>query len=221
MKNCICYLSILINLVACIGHQESKIPKEAQLKAIDPATRLSQIAEPTIDIDTIFETEFVEKKKEQTAYLELALIKVEALKKAYDEGIQKTENYVESIPFTTFLGDSIESGVLEVTQFGDQYTRIYADYFNGEPIGGKLFFVQNDTLIAIEVIQLKEKTTEKGTSIQDENTHILYYRDEILLSMVDLSTKKQVVVDSFEWQDENLLDWQLVKKYVKVFQYNE
>lgn len=220
MKNCICCLSLLIlsNLIACSGIGDLEHTEEAALEPIDTSIQLLRhMVEQTATMDSILAIAAAKKEKEQAMYLELALEKVEALKAAYDKSFEETENYVESIPFTTFLGKPAESGALEIIEFGDQYTRIYADYFDGEPIGGKLFFIQNSALIAIEVIQLKEKITENGAFIQDESTHILYYHNEALLSMIDLSTNEAVELGSIAWLDENLADWELVKAQVEIF----
>jgi hypothetical protein len=216
MKNCICCLSLLVlsSLVACSGSEESNFPKQNQLETIDPTTRFGQAKEvvATTKIDSTLLIEATEKEK--ATQLKLALEHTKALKEAYDKDREIAENYVEFIPFTTFLGNPAESGALEIIKLEDQYTRIYADYFDGEPIGGKLFFIQNEALIAIEVIQLREKITENGAFIQDESTHILYYHEEVLLSMVDLSTNEAIEESTIGWLDENLADWELVKAHI-------
>jgi hypothetical protein len=217
MKNCICCLSILIlaNLVACSDAKEREQTKEEGLEPLNTSVRLIHKVETnSINMDSILDVEVAEKEKIQAAQLETALETIVALKKSYDESTEEEENYVEAIPFTTFLGNPVESGALEIIQFGDHYTRIYADYFDGSPIGGKLFFVHNNALVAIEIIQLKEKVTENGAFIQDESTHILYYHDEALLSTIDLSTNKAVEPSSITWLDENLVDWTLVKAHI-------
>jgi len=214
MKNCICCLSILLlgSLVACSGPEELE-SKPAQLK-IAPATRLVHVEEDTMDthMDSILSVEAAEQEKK--AHLELAIERTQVLKKAYDEETEEIESYVEFIPFTTFLGTPVESGTLEIIQFGAKYTRIYADYFDGEPIGGKLFFIQNDALVAVEIIQLREQITEKGASIKEESTHMLYYHNNVLLSTIDLSTNEAVEAGSISWLDENLVDWKLVEAHI-------
>lgn len=216
MKSCICCLSLLIltSLVACSGSEEPSSFKEGTLRTIESKTQLGQVEEAVVStsIDSALVAEAAEKEK--AAQLELALERTKALKEAYDKDEEVAENYVESIPFTTFLGKPVELGALEIIKLEDEYTRVYADYFDGEPIGGKLFFIQNGALIAIEVIQLREKITENGASIQDESTHVLYYHEEDLLSMLNLSTNEEVEVSSVEWLDENLADWELVKAHI-------
>jgi len=216
MKNCICCLSILIlsSLVACTGAEKSEPSKQAQLTAIDPAIRLGQVTEvvTSTDNDSTLALEAIEKEK--AAHLALAIESTKALKKAYNEQESGTENYVESIPFATFLGVPVELGALEIIQLEDQYMRVYADYFDGEPIGGKLFFIQNNALVAVEVIQIKEKITENGASIQETSTHILYYHEDVLLSIVDLSAKEELEASSVAWLEENLADWELVKTHI-------
>jgi hypothetical protein len=216
MKSCICCLSLLIltSLVACSSSEEPSSFKEGPLRTIEPISQFGQeeeaVASTTIDSALVAEAA----EKEKTVQLELALERTKALKEAYDKDEEVAENYVESVPFTTFLGKPVELGALEIIKLEDEYTRVYADYFDGEPIGGKLFFIQNEALVAIEVIQLREKITENGASIQDESTHILYYHEEVLLSMIDLSTNKVVEGSSIEWLDENLADWELVKAHI-------
>ena len=218
MKNCICCCCILIlsSLVACTGSGKSESSKQTQLRTINSITPLGQIGKvaSSTSKDSALAVEVTEKEK--VVYLELALETMTALKKAYDENIEETENYVESVPFTTFMGNPVELGALEIVQFGDHYTRVYADYFDGEPIGGKLFFIQDNVLVAIEVIQLREQITENGASIQDESTYILYYHDEVLLFMIDLSTNEAVEVSNIGWLDENLADWELVKMHINI-----
>jgi hypothetical protein len=216
MKSCICCLSLLIltSLVACSGSEAPDSFKEAPLRTIESNTKLAQVEEVVVrtSIDSALVAEAAEKEK--TVQLELALEHTKALKKAYKKNGEAAENYVESVPFTTFLGKPVELGALEIIKLEDEYTRVYADYFDGEPIGGKLFFIQNEALVAIEVIQLRAKITENGAFIQDESTHILYYHEEVLLSMVDLSTNEVVEGSSIEWLDENLADWELVKVHI-------
>jgi hypothetical protein len=214
MKNCICCLSILIliSLVACTGSEESVPSEQVKLETIDPTTRLGQVIEVTTStsMDSVLVAEIVE--KERTTNLKLAQESVKAIKAVYEKGETVGENYIESIPFTSFIGNSVELGALEVIQLKDQYTRVYADYFDGEPIGGKLFFIKNNALVAIEVIQIKEQITENGASILEESTYILYYHEEALLSITDLSTNEIVETSSIGWLDENLADWELVKR---------
>lgn len=217
MKNGICCLSILIlaNLFACSGVDEPGQTKEEKREPLNASVKLiHDLGVDLVNMDSILAVEAAEKEKIQAVQLETALETVVALKKSYDESTEEMENYVEAIPFTTFLGNPAESGALEIIQFGDRYTRIYADYFEGSPIGGKLFFVHNNALVAIEIIQLKEKITETGAFIEDESTHILYYHDEALLSTIDLSTNKAVEPSSITWLDENLADWTLVKAHI-------
>lgn len=212
MKNCICCLSMLIltSLVACTGSEESVPTESPKIKQLDPATRLGQAPETaSTSIDSLLAVEIAENEK--IAHLELAQESVKALKAAYEKGEAVSENYVESVPFTSFIGNPVELGALEVIQFEEEYMRVYADYFDGKPIGGKLFFIKNNALVAIEVIQLREKITEQGASISDESTHILYYHDEVLLSIIDLATNDTLEASSIEWLDENLADWKLVE----------
>lgn len=216
MKNCICCLSILIlgSLVACTGSEKSESSKQAQLVTIDPATRLGAATELVTNTsnDSTLALEVAEKEK--SAHLLFAIEKTKALKKIYAAKEPGTETYVESIPFATFLGVPVELGALEIIQLEDQSMRVYADYFDGEPIGGKLFFIENNALVAIEVIQIKEKVTENGTSIRDKSTHILYYHEDVLLSVVDLATSKELEANSVAWLEENLADWELVKTHI-------
>lgn len=216
MKNCICCFSLLIlsSLVACSGSEELDSSKQNQLKMTNSTTRFGQVKEVVTSTskDSVLFVEAAEKEK--TIQLKLALESTKALKEAYDRSVEESEYYVESIPFTTFLGKPVDLGALEIVQFENQYTRVYADYFDGEPIGGKLFLIQNETLVAIEVIQLREKVTENGAFIQDESTHILYYHEEVLLSMVDLATNEAIEESSIGWLDENLADWELVKVHI-------
>lgn len=217
MKNSICCLSILIlgNLMACNGIGELEEDEQAKLESIDTNARhIDQVPERPVNIDSILAVEAEQKEQERAARLALALETVKTLKVAYDGSTEETENYVESIPLTTFLGKKVEFGALETIQFGEQYTRVYADYFDGEPIGGKLFWIQNSALVAVEIIQLREKITENGAFIEEESTHILYYHDEKLLSIIDLSTNKALEANSVAWLDENLADWSLVKAHI-------
>ena len=216
MKNCICCLSILIlsSLVACTGSEKPESSKQAELVTIDPATRLGAATKVVTNTsnDSTLALEVAEKEK--SADLLFAIEKTKALKKIYAAKESGTETYVESIPFATFLGVPVELGALEIIQLEDQSMRVYADYFAGEPIGGKLFFIENNALVAIEVIQIKEKVTENGTSIRDKSTHIVHYHEDALLSVVDLGTNKELEANSVAWLEENLADWELVKTHI-------
>lgn len=220
MKICICCLGIVLlgHLVACNGNKLSENEGIAILKDIDTTVRRSyNLVEVAVNTDSILAIEVAQQEQAKAEHLAAALEIIEALKQAYDESTEEVENYVEEIPFTAFLGKPAESGALEVIQFGDQYTRIYADYFDGEPIGGKLFFIKNSALIAVEIIQLKEKVTENGAVIDDQSTHLLYYHDETLLHAVDLLKNEPLSEESIAWVDENLVDWQIVKEHIDLF----
>lgn len=220
MKICICCLGIVLlgHLVSCSGNEVSENEEGVVLTDIDTTIRRSyNIVEVPVNMDSILAVEMAQKEQAKAENLASALEIIEALKEAYDESTEEVENYIEEIPFITFLGQPAESGALEIIQFGDQYTRIYADYFDGEPIGGKLFFVKNSALIAVEIIQLKEKVTENGAVIDDQSTHRFYYHDETLLHAVDLLKNEPLREESIAWVDENLVDWQIVKEHAGLF----
>jgi len=191
MKNCICCLSILLltGLVACTGSETSESSKQAQLTTIDPVTQLGLVTEvvTSTDKDSTLALEMAEKEK--AARLLLAIESTRAVKEAYEGKESVTGNYVESM-------------------------RIYADYFDGEPIGGKLFFIHNNALVAIEVIQIKEQITEKGASIEEKSTHISYYHKDVLLSTVDLSVDETLEASTLTWLEEHLADWELIKRHI-------
>jgi len=216
MKNCICCLSILLltGLVACTGSETSESSKQAQLTTIDPVTQLGLVTEvvTSTDKDSTLALEMAEKEK--AARLLLAIESTRAVKEAYEGKESVTGNYVESIPFATFLGTPVESGALEIIPLEAESMRIYADYFDGEPIGGKLFFIHNNALVAIEVIQIKEQITEKGASIEEKSTHISYYHKDVLLSTVDLSVDETLEASTLTWLEEHLADWELIKRHI-------
>lgn len=220
MKICICCLSIILlgHLVSCTGNEVSEKGTQVVLKDVDTTVRrFHTVVNVAVNMDSILAAEAAQKEQARAEHLASALEIIKALKEAYDQSTEEIENYVEEIPFTTFLGQPAESGALEIIQFGDHYTRVYADYFDGEPIGGKLFFIKNSALIAIEIIQLKEKVTENGAVIDDQSTHLLYYHDETLLHAVDLLSNQPLAEESIAWVDENLVDWQIVKEQVDLF----
>lgn len=218
MKPCICCLSIFILgcLTACSSEETAENANQEAFVQIDTTVRLIQKSvEDAARIDSLRAIDAAEKAKQQAIQLETALATTLALKKAYDESVEEVENYVESVPFSAFLGKPTESGALEIIQFGDQYIRVYADYFDGEPIGGKLFFVKNRTLVAVEVIQLKERITENGARIEDESTQISYYHDDVLLQTIDLLTNEPIE-SNIVWNEEHLADWKLVKEQIEI-----
>lgn len=142
---------------------------------------------------------------------------VSLLKNEYQELEDKEGNYIEEVALHSFLGKEVEFGTLEISTITDSLIRIYADYFDGEPIGGKLFWVKEGALIAVEIVELTKKTTEEGVLIKDDLTYVFYYENNQLFKVVNYQKNEEVDRQNIVWVDENLIDWKEIKQHLNVF----
>ena len=85
--------------------------------------------------------------------------------------------------------------ILIKTSFIHNRNRIpICDYFDGEPLGGKRFFVHKNQLMGVEVILLVEKVSENGPVIEEQSSYFFFYDEEQLIQAFD--NKKQEMTKS-------------------------
>lgn len=133
----------------------------------------------------------------------------DTIKLAYQIATDHDKRYVEEVKLTSFEGIAVEMAALELFKKGN-WTQIHLDYYNGEPIGCKRFFVFKNQLVAVEHIQLKEVISESGSRIEEQVTQVSYYAQDHLLETKYLTTAKE----RQSWQQEQKRDWQLIQQYL-------
>lgn len=216
MKHTIAYL--IISAILC-GNISCTLPEQkgqdnAQNSKLDAGaeTALSVLEpkEDKIDSSLLRAAQKAERIKRQEEIVQ----RVTELKERYQQIEGEEGTYVEEVPLNSFLGKVMESGALEINKIGEQYLRIHADYFDGEPKGGKVFFIENGNLMAVEILQLIEKITENGTIVTDKVTHLFYYEDDSPFRILDYQNKTELEFQTISWEAENIADWDIVKEYL-------
>jgi hypothetical protein len=126
----------------------------------------------------------------------------------------KNESFVEEVALKSFLGNEVDFAELAIAKDTNDFVRIYADYFAGEPIGGKRFFVHNNELIGVEVILLVENISENGSFVVEETSNLFFYYQGKIQQVWDNRIQENVDVASISWTDEHLLQWEVIKQYI-------
>jgi len=159
-----------------------------------------------IDSSLIFE-------EERKLALEKASLLAKELRAAYAK-MEEEGRYVEEVPLTSFLGKKADIGALEISNVGEEFVRVHADYFDGAPVGGKLFFINQGELFGVEVLKLTEEITENGRVVVEKTSHTFYYNEGKVLQAWDNRKKEEIDTNSVAWIGENLEQWELVKKHL-------
>lgn len=134
----------------------------------------------------------------------------DTIKIAYQTAEEKQKRYVDDVNLVSFEGGLVEMAALELFQKGD-WVQIHIDYYNGEPIGCKRFFVFKKQLVAVEHIRLEEVVNESGNRIEEQVTQINYYQQDRLLQTKYLT---EVVDKNRNWEGEQKVDWQIIQQYL-------
>jgi hypothetical protein len=149
--------------------------------------------------------------EERKLAIEVTVVLFKELTALYGNMEEKEGRYVEQVPFTSFLGKDVEMAELEISNVGPEFVRVHADYFDGAPIGGKLFLINKGELFGVEVLQLTEEITENGRVVVESVSHTFYYNEGKVLQVWN-NTKEEIDTNSVAWLGENLEQWELVKK---------
>lgn len=134
------------------------------------------------------------------------------LRDTYAKMEDKQARYVEEVPITSYLGKDIEVAEFEITKVDANLTRVYVDYFDGAPMGGKCYFINNGELFAVEIVRLTEVEGEHGAEVDEKISHIFYYKNGKLVQIWDTQAQQEVDSKTITWANENLEHWELVKK---------
>lgn len=220
MKNCICCLmmsSILYGSFSC-GEQSPVAGTLPEEKTLNRATRLpSEVILDDTDKNVVVKAKAATANRFEPSDQEAIIASVNALKGKYERSNNIEGDYLDDVPLNAFLGQKVEFGTLEVNTIGNDLIRIYADYFDGEPVGSKLFWVEKGNLVAIEIIELTKKVTEQGIQIEDNLRYVCYYNNNQLIKIIDDQKKSAKKSQDITWVDENMADWDVVQQYLNVF----
>lgn len=149
--------------------------------------------------------------------LEATMGEIDSLKKRLVDLDEQEGHYVEGLSVVSFLGVQVEGAALELKRIDDNWVQARVDYFDGVPIGGRLFLIKNGALVALDIIQLVENITENGVTILDRVSHRCYYHKEHLLHVLDLLNQEPLMIEDFSWKKENWEDWKVIESYIEKF----
>ncbi len=206
-------LSIVVALTSCQseraalpGHLEEVRANQAAVQMEVPQTaQLAGYNEP------IEATEVVENLQE--ALLGDIKQQYKHCKAGYKKAAEGQKHYEGQIEVSGFEGKVVREAALELFRQND-LMHIHIDYLEGMPIGCKRFLVSHNQLIAVEIVRLKEATTENGTEIVEQLAQIYYYNNKELIQATDLLTNETWESSSKYWNEENLKDWQGIQQYL-------
>lgn len=198
-------------LLLCTSCTNQPQPSEARL--LHPIGQVIDSPKTTTDVDTVVRAQPkivtippALDSQAQKALLVTQQAKIQALKAQYEKNSDVTGLYWEPIGFSSFLGQEVEYGALELLPLSDSSYRLQADYLNGALLGGKCFWVVNNELILLEVWELAEKTTEDGMKLVEHPLAQIYWHQDSILKIEPNRPNNKT-----KHEQEHLSDWQLVK----------
>lgn len=206
-------LSIVIALTSC---QSERAALPANLDDVRANQAAIQVQAPkTAQLagynEPIQEVEVVENLEE--ALLGDIKKQYNHCKAIYNKAQEGQKSYKDQIGVREFEGKAVREAALELFR-QDDLMHIHIDYLEGMPIGCKRFLVSHTQLIAVEIVRLKEATTENGTEIVEQLAQIYYYNNNKLIQATDLLTNETWESSSKYWNEENLKDWQGIQQYL-------
>ena len=208
MKNYTYLLAIMYLwsfLVACGGDNSNSTEQMLD------STATTSTPTPETNSSTLVSAAEMSPEESKQAVVEATQL-AKDLRTAYAKMKDKKPRYIEEVPFTSFVGTAVEAAEFEITKINDQLTRVHVDYFEGSPIGGKCFFVNNGDLFAVEIVQLTEEKSEKGSGIVETISHICYYKGGKLAQIWDTKAQQELDPKTITWAKENMEQWEEVKK---------
>ena len=208
--------NVLICLLWCLtACNEQPKPVRSEIQLVKPVNIYPDISnQDTIFIDTIVQSEVEE--EDTLPSLDSLINLLKQLNETFKSMGDTNQSFIEETDLTLFLGTKVDFAELAILRDTNDFVQIYADYFDGEPIGGKRFFVHKDELIGVEVIILVEKVSENGPVIVEENAYIFLYNKGQLCQAFDNSKNKIIDVDSISWAGEHMAQWNVISQHLNL-----
>ena len=90
--------------------------------------------------------------------------------------------------------------------------KVYVDYFDGDPIGSKVFYIAAGELLAVDVAKMESYWTEGGEQVKSVLTHSFYYKEkELFYCNAFYHPEKQHLLEQ-----ENAQDWAIIREKLEL-----
>jgi len=202
----VCFWGCL--LVGCNSESSSEATKNEQSSVTKEAIETERTAMPTTAAETtmeaIDEKTLVQRQEEK-------ILLAQQLYELYNAADPPKIYYVEDLVIKTYLESMVESAEVEFMDWENGLMLAHADFFNGEPVGGKRFLVQEDALFCVEIIELKTRITESGESTDEVTTYTFYYDKGQLIQVWDGDDVATIDPTLERLSKEHLEHWELIK----------
>lgn len=135
---------------------------------------------------------------------------IEQLRNLEEERIEPSE---AMLPLLALAGQTVAESTAFLFFINQDTLKLYVDYFEGDLIGSKIFYVARGDLLAVDVFTMDAYETESGPQVQSLLTHTFYYQKEkLLFCKVHHNTHKQAILE-----EENLQDWAIIQQHLQSF----
>lgn len=199
-------------LIACDSETSSEAVETEKVPTAAVKTAEEIPAMPTASAENAAEPI---DRKELAQLQEKKILLAEQLYELYNAEDPPETYYAEDLVITTYLEQAVEFAEVAFMDWGNGFMLVHADYFNGQPEGGKRFLAHENQLFGVEIIELKTKITESGESTEEVTTYTFYYDNGELIQVWD-GDEEAVIDPTLErLSKEHLEHWETIVKVGK------
>lgn len=148
----------------------------------------------------------------ETSELEKRTFKnlIKQLRNLEETSIEPTEVVV---PLLSLAGQVVAESSAFLFLINQDTLKLYVDYFEGDLIGSKVFYIAGRNLLAVDVLTMETYETESGSQARSLLTHTFYYqKEELLFCTTHHYPDKKAIL-----KEENLQDWTLICQHLQLF----
>ncbi|MGH1335072.1 MAG: hypothetical protein ACRBFS_03015 [Aureispira sp.] len=132
------------------------------------------------------------------------ITRIDRLRKLGEPTIEPSEM---ELLLPTFAGKDIGESMALLFPIHQDTLQLYVDYFDGDLIGSKVFYIAAGELLAVDVIKLEEYWTEGGKQVKSILTHSFYYhKNQLLYCKAFHHSEEQEILDK-----ENTQNWAIIQ----------
>lgn len=135
---------------------------------------------------------------------------IEQLRNIEEESIEPSE---VRVPLLALAGQTVTESTAFLFLINQDTLKLYVDYFEGDLIGSKIFYVVRGNLLAVDVFKMDAYQTESGPQVQSLLTHTFYYKKEAPHFCTTHHYPDQQAV----LEEENLQDWAIIQQQLQLF----
>lgn len=178
-----------------IGPTATVAPVEVLVSRRDTITKGDTLIKTTLAVLPVIDTS--------------AQITLIARLRALEEVVEPSE--VE-LTLSTFAGEKMEESMAFLSPIYQDTLKLYVDYFDGDPIGSKVFYIVGEELLAVDIAKMESYWTEGGEQIKSVLTHSFYYKEkELLYCDAFYFPEKQLLLEQ-----ENAQDWVQIRQILQM-----